>query len=251
MNAFLSSFRKTVAVAGTREVLGASTIQFNSGFFKAEKADGVPNSGIVMIFDAAAGGSREEVWPGAVLPVKIPANGVLNAGQLWIDAAVSGDGVLFVYSFISPEMFNDFESRVEEAILEYLKLVGIVLDDCSFTTGISADERTEDNINVHCQGGTELVQQSGNWDCQVRLQVRSQVGKADSNNRLLRHRERTAWVRDLIMSPEAESTIQALSPSLTVYPGSIRELSGESMVEGRQWVTNFDFKIAVSASNLL
>lgn len=251
MGAILSNFYKSVTTAGVRVVLGASTVQFNTGTLIAVRSATEENTGRVYLARAAAGGGVEEVWPGASLMIAKERATILDASQFWLDAEVSGDGVLFVHGLADWKAFNDIESKVETAILRYLLTIGATLDDCSFTTGISADERTEDNVNVHCDAADERIQQSGNWDASVTVQVRSQVGKSGENNRLDLHRLRTAYVRDLLMEPEAEDIIASLYNGLAVYANSIRDLHSENRVDGRQWLADLTFKMTVHGSNLL
>lgn len=252
MSALFRSLYKTVAVPGTAEALGASTIQFNTGHFVGRKSDTESNTGRVFIrFSAGAAGSVI-IHPGVTEPIRSATDGaILNAAQFYVDAETAGDGVLFFYALADWKSFCAIESKIEDAVLKYLLTIGATLDDCSFTAGITDGERTADNVNVYCQGCNERIINTGNWDCQVVVQVRTAVGKSGSDNRLDRHRLRTAYVRDIITDPDAEEIIGALSNSITVYEQSIREIRCEQRIEGRQWVSDINFTITASGSVLI
>lgn len=252
MAAIFSSLFKTVNLAGTAEALGASTVQFNCGVFIGRKSATVANTGSVWIkFSQPSSMGPIEIYPDAAQPINAPASSVLDAGQLYVDAETSGDGVLFYYTLANDKSFNDIEGKVEDAIKAYLLTIGATLDDCSFTSGIDDQERTADNINVYCQNASERIINSGVFDCTVTVTVRTAVAPSGDANKLDRHRLRTAYARDLILEPDAEQIIGSLRGGLTVYEDSIREVVCESRPEGKQWVSEMRFTITVNGSDLL
>jgi hypothetical protein len=247
MSAIFQSFYKTVTGAGVSEVLGASTIEFNVALFIGNKAKDTWNTSNVQV-ELDEGSII--VAPGVGETWRAPAGSYTNASEFNVRPYVAGDGVLCVYSLADYKSFSDIELTVEEAIRKYLMTIGATLDDCSFTTGISTDERTSDNINVYVSGATERIINSGVWDCSVTVQVRSQVGKESEDNPLDRHRLRTAYVRDLILEPEAEEWIASMHPRLSVYDDSIRDVTTDNSIEDRTWISDMMFTITVMTSGI-
>ena len=247
MSAIFQSFYQTIDDTAEPEVLGLSSVQFNSAVFIGQKAKDTPNTSSVFVCYHNA---SFVVRPGVGESWNAPAESYADASQFEIRATVSGDGVLCVYTLADFKSFSDLEMSVEEAVRRYLLTIGATLDDCSFTTGITDDERTADNVNVYVSSATERIINSGVYDCDTTVQVRSQVAKSGDTNQLLRHRLRTAYVRDLITDPDAEQIISSLGHRLHVYDHSIREVTCEHNVEGRMWLAEMRFTLTASNSGI-
>jgi hypothetical protein len=88
----VSDGRKTVAVAGTREVLAGST-----AIKKVDITALQANSGVVVVGGTtviAAAGTRQGVPLRALDTITINTN---NLADIWLDVLVSGEGVSFTY----------------------------------------------------------------------------------------------------------------------------------------------------------
>lgn len=247
MSAIFSSFFKTVASADTPEALGAATVLFNCAHFIGQKAEGTDNAGVVRI---DTGSAAFEIYPGVGEAWTAPVQSYVTAAQFNVAVANDGDGVLCLYALADFKAFSDIESTIEDAFMRYLRCIGATLDDCSFTTGISQDERTEDNINVYCGRAERRGLDTGALDCAMTVQVRTAVGKAGEENRLDRHRMRVAYVRDLVLDPDCTEIVSSVSHKLHVYANSVREIVAEQRIEGRQWVADLTFTCTAQTSAL-
>ncbi len=252
MSAIFSSFYKNTVTAGTPVVLGASTIEFNSCLFFAQKADDTVNTGRIWIGDTTATARNGfEIWPGVSYSFVAPAQSIANAAQFYLDSEVSGDGVSCAYILADWKAFSDIESKIEEACKRYIWTIAATIDDCSVTCGITDDERTEDNVNAYVAETMERFHDSGQFDSRVTIQVRTNIGKAGEQNRLQRHRLRTAYVRDLFMDVDAEATLSSLVPAFSVARSSIRNIQTAQRIEGRQWVSEMTFELLAVGSDYI
>ena len=246
MASIFSSLYKIPTAAGTAEVLGAATVRFNSAVFLAQKAKGTPNSQRVFL-DYGNGSST--IFPGAAETFTAPRESYVTAADFSLRTQIAGDGILCLYSLVSNKTFSDIEMTLEQVMVQYLLTIAATLDDCSFTTGISPEERTADNINVHVTSATERTIGTRVCDCEVTIQVRSQVGKIDEDNRYERHRLRTSYVRDMILADEAPDILASLQHKLHVY-NPLRDVVCSNNIEDRTWVSDITFTITVSNTGL-
>lgn len=246
MASIFQSFYSIPALPDTATPLGASTIQFNAAVFIAQKSRDTTNTQRVFV-DYGAGAIT--IFPGACETWTAPHESYATADQFSIRTQAAGDGVLCIYTLASSKTFSDVEMSIEQAVCRYLKTIGATLDDCSFTTGISPDERTADNINVHVASATERTIGTRTYDCDVTVQVRSQAGKADEDNRYDRHRLRTSYVRDMILADEAPDILASLQHRLHVY-SPFRDVALANNIEDRTWVSDLTFTMTVSNSGL-
>jgi hypothetical protein len=247
MSAIFQSFYMIPTAPNDPQALGAATIQFNSAVFLGLRAKDTYNANRIFI---ESGGTSVTIFPGVSETWSAPLNSYATAADFSVRVQTPGDGVLCLYLLANPKSFSDIEMSLESACIRYLKTIGSTLDDCSFTSGISMDERTEDNINVHVSTATERIIGSRVFDCDVRVEVRSQVGKADEENRYDRHRLRTSYVRDMMLADEAALVLSSLQHSLSVFNGSIRDVVCENEIEDRTWVSGMTFTCTVSNTNL-
>ena len=85
---------KNVTSAGTEEAIGASTTRFNKIVFLAKKSQGVENTGNVLI--RPAGSTPFDVLaPGEEILWEAPNGSHYTLATFEVDAATSGDGVLY------------------------------------------------------------------------------------------------------------------------------------------------------------
>jgi hypothetical protein len=247
MSAIFKSFYAIPDSVNGAYPLGSADIQFNAAVFIGLKAKDTYNTSRIAI---ESGATSIIIHPGVSETWSAPLKSYATAADFKVAVQVLGDGVLCLYTLADPKSFSDIEMSLEEACIRYLKTIGATLDDCSFTTGISVDERTEDNINVHVSTATERIIGSRVFDCEMRVEVRSQVGKADEENRYDRHRLRTSYVRDMLLADETALVLSSLQHSLSVFDGSIRDVVCENGIEDRTWVSGMTFTCTASNTNL-
>lgn len=246
MASIFSSFYKIPTATDTAQALGASTVRFNAAVFIGQKAKDTNNAQRVFV---EVGSGSLTIFPGGAETFTAPNQSYVTAADFNVKSQAAGDGVLCIYTLATDKTFSDIELTLEQAICRYLSTIAATLDDCSFTTGISPEERTADNINVHVTSATERTIGARNFDCEVTVQVRSQVGKVDENNRYERHRLRTSYVRDMILADEAPDILASLQTSLHVYD-PLRDVTCTSSIEDRTWVSDITFTITVSNAGL-
>lgn len=83
----------TVAAAGTPQACGPAGQKFGSVFFVASKGKGVANTGNTYI--GFSNQPQHTLAPGDTWSISLdPANGASMA-DVWIDAATTGDGVIY------------------------------------------------------------------------------------------------------------------------------------------------------------
>jgi len=249
MAAIFQNFYKTVAAAAVPEAIGAATVQFNAAIVTAAKSNTEANAGNVFLqYTSADGDHVDELYPGNSIQILAPLNGIFNAAQFFVDVAVDGDGVLFTYLLADPKAFNDVELKTEAAMRKLVLTIAATIDDCSVTSGISDMERTGDNINCYVTGSTEAVHNTGLWSVQCGVTVRSRIKRDDKLNK---HRLRTAYVRDLFMDTQAADILSALERDFTACPRSIRERATENRIEGEFWVSELRFVMTACGSSLV
>jgi hypothetical protein len=246
MASIFSSLYKIPTSADVSTPLGAESIRFNTAIFLAQKSKTTPNTQRVFL---DYGNGSSPIFPGAAEMFTAPHQSYVTAADFSLRTQAAGDGILCLYSLISDKTFSDIELTLEQAIVQYLRTIAATLDDCSFTTGISPEERTADNINVHVTSATERTIGTRVCDCEVTVQVRSQVGKVDENNRYERHRLRTSYVRDMILADETPDILASLQHKLHVYD-PLRDVVCSNNIEDRTWVSEITFTITVSNTGL-
>lgn len=242
MAGIFTSVLATVPSPGTPVVFGSATTEFNTALVTPQRADGTRNIQPVRMIPG-----ENEIYPDGYAEIRAPLAGRFNLSQFSVDANWADDGLLLLYCLADPKAFNDVEAKAERAMMKYVRTIAATLDDCSITTGISDDERTQDNISCHVSGCAETVHNTGLWTAQCHITIRTRVKREDA---LIRHGLRTAYVRDLFMDPEAPSVLSALEETFTAQPRSIRDRTTENRLDGEFWVTEFRFTMNVCGSNL-
>lgn len=249
MASIFSNFYVNTVTAGVPVVFGVATVQFNCALVSARRDATTENVGNVWIRYSDTGSTGPiELFPRGYHRIENKEPAIFNASQFYLVSATAGDGVLFTYALADHKTFNDIESKVEDAVKQYLLTIGATLDDCSFTSGIDDQERTADNINAYAGSASERIINSGVFDVTLTVTVRTGAGKSGE---LAKHRLRTAYVRDLLMEPDAEEIIGSLCTNLTVYANSIRDVQCEQMVDGKQWVSTLRCVLTASGGDFI
>lgn len=254
MSAILSSFYKTVASAATPEALGAATVLFNTGWFIAQKSATESNTGIVTVqFSSTNNAGSLALYPSVSQRIIADGTSYFTANQVYLDVATAGDGVLFIYSLADWKAYHDAEGKLEQAMVALVETIALTIDDCSVTHGLDIAEKTGDNVHCVVESATELIHDTGLWQCEAKVIIQTPVdppkGSTERGDQLTKHRLRTAYVRDLFM--DGENTVQVLSssvPGLTVQPRSMINRRLASSVNERKFISEFSFQISCCAT---
>jgi hypothetical protein len=241
MAALFSSFFRSFVITGTRPLVATPT-QFNTGIVVGIHGDGLNNLDPILIQP----GDRT-IYPGVAETIASGPS-ILDASQFNVTTTTANDGFQFIYLLANPKAFNDIESKLELACVNYINTVATTMDDCSVTYGISDDEKTEHNINVHVSQANEHLVGSGLWNCTVSVEITTNAARSDM---LSRHRLRTAYVRDLFMDQDAEQIIAAFLTGLTIHEKSIRHFQCEQHIAARKWIANCTFEVIATGSDLV
>lgn len=238
---------KTVAAPGTPEALGASTVEFNVGMIYPRE----DNTGLVRIKQASGGSAGQFILSPGQLPPHIienPNHTVFNAAQFYIDADVADEGVRLVYSKAEFKTFHCIEMKLESAMRNYIQTIATTIDDCTITTGLSDEGQGRDNIHCLCDEAEEEEGLPGLWRCTATIFIKTDIGKPgeEASENLIKHRLRTAYVRDLFMDGDNTTQILgSLEPNFSVQDEGIvnRKITTALDKDANKYLSRMTFEV--------
>lgn len=228
--------------------LGGNHEKFNVLYLTGQHDDGNDNTANVVLQIVGSEGAYI-IQPGETKLIRAPEKSFFRASQFTITGTVLGDGVQGHYTFATWASFNDIELKLEEALTRYISTIAASLgDDTSINPGITDQERLPESISCHVPEAVERIVDTGLWDCTAEIILRSPV---DGDGAHIKHRLRTAYVRDLMMDSELCSILSSMVPNFKAgYTFGEARVTNELDPENRKYVARITRGIGCSGSDI-
>jgi hypothetical protein len=247
MSAIWGSIKRTITEPGKPFALGPSSERWHKMTITARKDENQSNGSNIYIYAHSPDSAGIRLTPGETYEIRAPMESYFTSAQWFLDGQEREGGIVAFFTRAGWQTWNDIEFKVETALRKVIQTISTTMPDVKVTEGWTDEERQPNTIICSVTEASEAILETGIWACRCEIMVRSEWGKADQ---WAKHRLRTAYARDVIMSTFLAEHMSAMVDNLTLINNSVsdREVTTESDPDTRHWISTLAFTIRACGS---